>query len=200
VGSRRAPIFAAVGVVLLAIALIVLLVLPKMGEVSEAQDALAVTEAEEQTLLARQQGLEAARDEAPDNEAIITEVNSQIPEVADEAGLMLLLQNAASSAGLRVSSFSISEPSFDAALGSSVMTISVSAEGTYFQVADFLYNIETLPRAAKVLNTDLSPSSSAAGTTPTLTLSAGIEAYTTDANPDLPGSQPAGTTSGEEEA
>jgi Tfp pilus assembly protein PilO len=199
VGSKRAPIFAGVGVAVLAIILIVLFVLPKMGEVTEAQDALAVTEGEEQTLLARQQGLEAARDEAPQNEAIIDEVNSQIPEVADEAGLMLLLQNAASSAGLRVSSFSISEPSFDAAQGLSVMTISVNAEGTYFQVADFLYNIETLPRAAKVLNSDLSPSSSAAGTTPTLTLSAGIEAYTTDANPELPGPQRAGTTAEEEE-
>ena len=82
--------------------------------------------------------------------------------------------------------------------GLSAMTISVSAEGTYFQIADFLYNIETLPRAAKVLNSDLSPSTASTTGSPTLALGATMEAYTSDANPDLPGPQTE-SASGEEE-
>lgn len=188
-GGRRAPLLAGIGVAVLALLLVMLFVLPKMGEVTEAKDQLSVVEDEEQNLLARKQALEAAAAEAPENEATIAAVDAQIPEVADEAGLMILLQNAADSAGLEVSQFSISEPSFDAATGLSVMSIQVSAEGTYFQVADFLYNIETLPRAAKVLTSGLSTTGDDTSSTPTLSLSASIEAYTTDADPELPGHQ-----------
>lgn len=197
-GSRRAPLLAAIGVVALALLMFVFLVLPKMGEVTEAQDELSVAEGREQTLLAQRQALEVAEAEAPENEATIAQVQSAIPEVADEAGLMILLQNAADTAGLEVSQFSISEPVFNPESGLSAMTISVSAEGTYFQIADFLYNIETLPRAAKVLNTDLSPSTASTTGSPTLALGATMEAYTSDANPDLPGPQTEGA-SGEEE-
>ena len=197
-GSRRAPLLAAIGVVALALLMFVFLVLPKMGEVTEAQDELSVAEGREQTLLAQRQALEVAEAEAPENEATIAEVQSAIPEVADEAGLMILLQNAADTAGLEVSQFSISEPVFNPESGLSAMTISVSAEGTYFQIADFLYNIETLPRAAKVLNTDLSPSTASTTGSPTLALGATMEAYTSDANPDLPGPQTE-SASGEEE-
>jgi len=198
VGSRRAPLLAAIGVVALALLMFVFLVLPKMGEVTEAQDELSVAEGREQTLLAQRQALEVAEAEAPENEATIAEVQSAIPEVADEAGLMILLQNAADTAGLEVSQFSISEPVFNPESGLSAMTISVSAEGTYFQIADFLYNIETLPRAAKVLNTDLSPSTASTTGSPTLALGATMEAYTSDANPDLPGPQTE-SASGEED-
>lgn len=197
-GNKRAPILAGIGVAILALLLILFLVLPKMGEVGEAQDELSTAQGEEQTLLAQRQALEVAEAEAPENEATIASVQSQIPEVADEAGLMILLQNAADQAGLSVTQFSISEPTFDPAVGFSVLTISVSAEGTYFQVADFLYNIETLPRAAKVLNSDLSPSSTTTTGSPTLALGATLEAYTSDADPELPGPQTSAGT-GEEE-
>jgi Tfp pilus assembly protein PilO len=189
VGGKRAPLLAGIGVAVLALLLVVLFVLPKMGEVTEAQDQLSLVEDEEQNLLARKQALEAAEAEAPENEATIAAVDAQIPEVADEAGLMILLQNAADSAGLEVSQFAISEPAFDADTGLSLMAIQVSAEGTYFQIADFLYNIETLPRAAKVLTSGLSTTGDATSSTPTLSLSASLEAYTTDADPGLPGHQ-----------
>lgn len=197
-GNKRAPILAGIGVAVLALLLILFLVLPKMGEVGEAQDELSTVQGEEQTLLAQRQALEVAEAEAPENEATIASVQSQIPEVADEAGLMILLQNAADQAGLSVTQFSISEPTFDPAAGFSVLTISVSAEGTYFQVADFLYNIETLPRAAKVLNSDLSPSSTTTTGSPTLALGATLEAYTSDADPELPGPQTSAGTEEEE--
>jgi len=196
-------LFAAIGVALLAIVMIVVLVLPKMTEVTGAEDKLAAAEAQEVALLSRHEALEAAQAEAPENEAIIAEVQSQIPEVADESGLMLLLQNAANESGLDVSQFSITEPVFDPATGLSSMTISVSAEGTYFQIADFMYNIQTLPRAAKVTNADMSPSDATTSGSPTLSLSATMLAYTTDADPELPGPQtapaPEGSTQTTEE-
>ena len=197
--NKRAPLFAGIIAGVVALLMIMFLVLPKMGEVTEAKDDLSVVQDEEATLLAQRQALEIAQEEAPENEATIAEVQSRIPEVADALGRMILLQNAADQAGLRVSQFSISEPSFDAADGLSVITISVSAEGTYFQIADFLYNIETLPRAAKVLNTDLSPSSGSTTGSPTLALGATMEAYTMDSDAELPGPQTPGGSAEDEE-
>ena len=57
------------------------------------------------------------------------------------------------------------EPAFDAAKGLSVITVTVAGEGTYFEVADFLYSIETLPRAAKATSIQLSPATTT-GTVP----------------------------------
>ena len=48
--NPRAPIFAAVGGVVIAILLVVLLVLPKMGQVSTAKEELAAAVSQEQTL------------------------------------------------------------------------------------------------------------------------------------------------------
>jgi Tfp pilus assembly protein PilO len=173
----------------LAILMIVLLVLPKMTDVTEAQDELSKTEAQGVTLQARREALEGAQADAPANEATIAQVRAQIPEVADQPGLYVLLDNAASSAGLAVAQISITEPVFDPATGLSVMTIAVSAEGTYFQIADFTYNIQTLPRAAKILNLDLSAADASSFGSPTLSMSATMEAYTSDADPSLPGPQ-----------
>lgn len=55
-GNKRAPILAGIGVAILALLLILFLVLPKMGEVGEAQDELSTAQGEEQTLLAQQIG------------------------------------------------------------------------------------------------------------------------------------------------
>lgn len=188
-GGKRAPLIAGVAAAVVALGLVFLFVLPKMNEVSTAQDALIVAEEQEQTLLARKGALESAQAEAPENEATIAAVQQRIPEVADEAGLLLLLENAAVSAGLSVSQFTLTEPVYDATSGLSIISIQVQGEGTYFQIADFLYNVETLPRAAKVLTTDLSTAEAATGTTPTLAVGASIQAYTTDADPELPGPQ-----------
>ena len=73
-----APIIVAgAGAGILALLLIVFLVLPKMGEVTEAEKELDDTTAEQAVLQARLNALEQARDEAPENEATIREVEGR---------------------------------------------------------------------------------------------------------------------------
>jgi Tfp pilus assembly protein PilO len=118
-------------------------------------------------------------------------VQEQLPELADEPGLLLLLHNAAEDAGLEVASFGVGQPTFDTTTGLSVIAVTVSAEGTYFEIADFFYNIETLPRAAKMTGSQLAPVEST-GSVPSLSLSGTLELYTTDASAgsgSIPGSQ-----------
>jgi Tfp pilus assembly protein PilO len=195
-GSRRAPLFVAIGVVALSLLLILFLVLPKMGQVSEAEDERAQTQSEQTALLSEKEALEDAKARAPEYRAIIEEVQQRIPPVADEAGLLLLLQNAATAAGLDVATISPATPTFDADAGLSAISVGVSASGSYFEITEFMYEIETLPRAAKATGVSITPSDTS-GTVPTLQLSTTVLLYTSDTSAG-PGSAPGPTGTGSE--
>jgi Tfp pilus assembly protein PilO len=196
VDNRRAPLFAALAVAGLAIVMILLLVLPKMGQVSTAQDQLDETRREGQTLESQLAALEDAKAAAPQARKTIAEVHRRIPPVADEPGLILLLQNAAIDAGIDLVSLSPGNPTLDPATNLSTIDVSVSATGTYFDITEFMYQIETLPRAAIVLSMNLAPGeeSSTSGV-PLLTLTATVQTYTSDTSAG-PGSEPGPTSGG----
>ena len=193
--SRRAPLFAGLAVAGVAILMILLLVLPKMGQVSQAQDQLDQAQRDQQTLESRRSALEDAKAAAPQARKTIAEVNRRIPPTAEEPGLILLLQNAAIDAGIDLVSLSPGNPVFDTASGLSKIAVGVSATGTYFDVTDFMYQIETLPRAAIVTNMSLAPGQTSQTGVPLLTLSATIQTYTTDTSAG-PGSEPGPTSGG----
>ena len=75
--------------------------------------------------------------------------------------------------------------------------LQVSAVGTYSDVTAFSYRIETLPRAAKITALSLSPGATptTTGASPLLTMTATIEAYTSDTSAG-PGSEPGPTEAG----
>ena len=194
--NPRAPIFAAVGGVVIAILLVVLLVLPKMGQVSTAKEDLAAAASQEQTLETQKGALEDTKAQAPENKQTIAEVHSKIPPTADEAGLIQLINLSALDAGLDLTQLPPSPPVFDSATGLSTIVLSFSAIGTYNEVTEFSYQIESLPRAAKITSMTLSP----AGATDSLgnqmlTVSLQIDAYTSDASAG-PGSTPGPTEAG----
>jgi Tfp pilus assembly protein PilO len=193
VGSRRAPLFAAVAVVVVAILLIVVLVLPKEHDVSKAQDQLDQARSEQTTLEVRKAALEQAKVDAPKAVKTIANVHKRIPPVADEPGFILLLDNAAASAGIDIVTLTPSTPVFDSTTGLSTITVAVSATGSYFDITDFMYKIETLPRAAVVTALSLSPVDETA-VSPVLTMTAQINLFTSDSSAG-PGSEP-GPTSG----
>jgi Tfp pilus assembly protein PilO len=105
------------------------------------------------------------------------------------------LQNAAISAGIDLVSLSPGTPVFDTASGLSKIVVGVSATGTYFDVTDFMYQIETLPRAAIVTNLSLAPGETSQTGVPLLTLTASIQTYTSDTSAG-PGSEPGPTSGG----
>ena len=165
-----------------------------MSEVSAARTELDEAVSQNQTLESQLAALRDARDQAPEAERIIEDVERRIPSVADEPGLLLLLKNAATSSGLTVDSFIPATPAFDATKGLSVIAVSVAATGTYFDITEFLFRVQTLPRAAKVTGVTLGASGEGtAGTVPTLSLTATLELYTTDTSAG-PGSVPGPTS------
>jgi Tfp pilus assembly protein PilO len=196
VDNQRAPLFAIVGAVVLAVLLVVFVVLPEMGKVSKAKEDLAASAAKEQTLTVQRNALEDTKANAAENRKTIQQVHHQIPPTADEGGLLQLINGAALDSGLDLTTISPSTPTFDANTGLSTIVLQVSAVGTYSDVTAFSYRIETLPRAAKITALSLAPgATTTTGTSPLLTMTTTIEAYTSDTSAG-PGSEPGPTEGG----
>ena len=195
--NQRAPLFAIIGAVVLAVLLVVFVVLPEMGKVSKAKEDLAASVAKEQTLTVQRNALEDTKANEAENKKIIEQVHNQIPPTADEAGLLQQINKAALDSGLDLATITPSTPTFDENTGLSTIVLQVSAVGTYSDVTAFSYRIETLPRAAKITALSLTPGATptTTGASPLLTMTATIEAYTSDTSAG-PGSEPGPTEAG----
>lgn len=191
-GNQRAPLFVIIGAVALAVLLVFFLVLPEMGKVSKAKEDLASAKATQQTLTVQQKALEDTKANAAENHKTIQEVHHKIPPTADEPGLLLLINGAMLDSGLDLNNIAPSTPTFDANTGLSTITLAVSGTGTYSDVTAFTYRIETLPRAAKITSLTLSPGAATGTGSPLLTMTATLQAYTSDSSAG-PGSEPGST-------
>jgi Tfp pilus assembly protein PilO len=188
--GRRAVVVAGTGAAILALLLVFFLVLPKMSEVTTAREELEDTRAQQATLSAQLNALEQARDEAPENEAAIRDVEGKVPPTADLPGAILFLRNAATVSGVTVLSLTPATPTLAVAGGFSDISVSASGEGSYFALVKYLHEIETLPRAATVESINLSPIEGSA-----LSFAATITLYTSDVSSG-PGSEPGPTEQG----
>jgi Tfp pilus assembly protein PilO len=187
VQGRRGVVVAAAGAGILALLVVFFLVLPKMRAVTEAEQELQDTLVEQQTLSIQLNALEQARDEAPENEATIREVDGKVPPTADLPGLILFLRNAAAISGVQVVSLTPANPAPAETASFSSISVSASGEGSYFALVKYLHEIETLPRAATVESVTLNPVEGS-----TLSFAATLTLYTSDVDAG-PGSEPGPT-------
>ena len=193
--GRRAPLIAGAVALVMAILAVMLLVLPKMGEVSEAQDELQAAQDQELALEAQLRSLEAAQEQAPETERQIALIEDQVPPTADLPTLFRLLDSAADRAAVDFFSFTPGVPVTDPAAEFSTISSQITVTGGYFALDEFLFLMETLPRAAKVISIAVAPSAvgTATSSTTSLQLQATVEFYTTDTSAG-PGSIPGPST------
>ena len=191
-GGRRAPIFAGVGVVAVVVIVTFFLVLPKTAQVKDADAALTEAQGEQATLGAQLAALQQAEAEAPINRETIRKVQDAIPPTVDQQGFILLLQNAAVQSAVDVVTITPAAPIFDPATGLSTVTNTVSCTGSYFSITEFMFQIETLPRAAKATSIGIAPSPTATNAS-LLTVTLAIDIYTSDQSAG-PGSSPGPTS------
>jgi Tfp pilus assembly protein PilO len=197
--NRRAPIVAAAIAVVVALFLIFLLVLPKMREVGQTEDELQAAQDQEIALAAELRALQQAQEEAPETEQEIAAIDDAIPPTADLPALFRLLDSAASRAAVDFFSFTPGTPVVDPTSQYSTISSQVTVSGGYFAIDEFLFLLETLPRAAKVTTIAVTGTSTEETTTSSLQLQMTVEFFTTDASAG-PGSIPGpsvGTTTTE---
>jgi Tfp pilus assembly protein PilO len=194
--GRRGPFIVGGAVIALVVLMFVLLVLPKMGEVSAAREDLAAAQTQQSTLESQLAALEEAELLAPEAKATIQDVDEQIPPTADEPGFLLQIKNSAAQSTVSLTTITPGIPTPDPATGLTTIPVAISGAGSYFSLTEFLYSLETLPRAAKVENVTVTPVASASAPTgivsQELLLTANIVLFTTDTSAG-PGSEPGPT-------
>jgi Tfp pilus assembly protein PilO len=194
VGDRRRSLIAIIAVIVVLALTIFFLVLPKMNQVSSANDQLAQAESQESTLQSQLAALQQAQEDAPEARETIRRVDQAIPPTVDQQGFILLLQNAADQAGVDLFTITPASPTTDPASGLTVIPNSISVTGSYFAITEFLFDIETLPRAATVTSLTMAPAGDS-GAGAGLTGTAAVTIYTTDTSAG-PGSTPGPTSGG----
>ena len=191
--NRRAPIIAGVISAAVALLAVLLLVLPKMSDVSTTEEELQSAEDQEVVLAAQLDALQDAEAAAPKTEQEIGAIEEQVPPTANLPSLFRLLQGAADRSAVDFFSFSPGTPAPNAGGTYSSIASQVTVTGGYFAIDEFLFLLETLPRAAKVTTLAVTPSGAATGGTPistsNLQLQVTVEFYTTDVSAG-PGSIP----------
>jgi Tfp pilus assembly protein PilO len=201
VNARRTPILFGVGAVVLVVLAVFFLVLPKSADISKAKEDLATAQQQESSLRVQLQALQEAQQAAPQTKREIQKVETQIPPTADLPALIRLLREAADRAAVDLFQFSPSTPVLDPSGTFSTIATSVNVTGSYFALDEFLFRLESLPRAAKVTNVTLAPGAAGTGTSSTTTTSTAgtlsmqltVEFYTSDLSAG-PGSAPGPTS------
>jgi Tfp pilus assembly protein PilO len=196
--NRRGPLV--VGIVFGVIILIAIffLVLPKMSDVTEAEDRLAAEEAEElplQTELAR---LRDASDDAATLRRELARFQRAVPPVADLPGLINDLQTAADVSGVDFFQIDPGTPTPSTSGQASEIPASIRIIGGFFPIDEFLFRLETLPRAAKVISVTVAEGPEAA---PQVDVQLEVQFFTTDleAGPGAPVPEAPGGTEPETE-
>jgi Tfp pilus assembly protein PilO len=188
--SRRGPITAGAIIAVVAVLAVFFLVLPKMNEVSKTREDLAAAEAQETALRAQLASLKEAQANAPQVQAKIAKLSNEVPPTADLPALIRLLSAAADGAGVDFFTVAPGTPQLDPTGAISIIPTAISVTGGYFALDQFLFRLESLPRAAKVTSVSITPGAAAPGSTVnSLSMQLSVEFYTTDTSAG-PGSVP----------
>jgi Tfp pilus assembly protein PilO len=148
--NRRAPLIAGAVFVVVAVLVVVFLLMPKMGDVGEAEERLREAEEQELVLEAELAQLQEAAEAAEDVRRELAEFRRAVPPVADLPGLINQLQTAADISNVDFFAISPTDPVVTPDGRASQIPATIQVIGGFFPVDEFLFRLETLPRAAKV--------------------------------------------------
>ena len=188
--GQRKPLAAGAMFAVAAVIVLVALVMPKMSAVKMQQKSLDTAVAQGQQLSAQVAQLEQAKREAASVKRRLDSLDEQIPATVQLPQLIQQIRKVADKAAVDFIQISPGSPTPATDGSFSIMPTQISATGNYFAVTEFLYRLETLPRAVKVTAITLGAGPDGL---PDLQLQLSTEMYTTDMSAG-PGSQPGPTS------
>ena len=154
--KARKPLVAGVGVGFLALLVLVVMVMPKMSQVGKQQKALDAAVADGQKLTTQVAELQDAKRAAASVKKQLERLGWAIPKTAALPRLIHQVQSIADASAVDFVQVSPSAPSATSNSYSTIPT-QITTTGSYFAVTEFLYRLETLPRAVKVTGLTLGP-------------------------------------------
>lgn len=142
--SRIGWVLIALVCVLLGVGWYFLLFAPTSEEIEDVRAQTAQVEQEAEQQRARAAALREVRAEAPEAEAQLAFGRTILPENADIPALFRQLQQATDDAGARLTTIAPAAPTeqTDEDLQYASIPVSVTVEGSYFQLVDFVRRIE----------------------------------------------------------
>lgn len=179
---RRNPLAAGAVVALALAAFAFLVVFPRGREVARIDARIAKAEtrvAELESQLVVLQGVDAA-----ELAAQISAIREELPATAALPELLQSLTAAAVRADVTLGGLSVGGVTTSTAASVSVIPVTMTAEGAYFDLARFVFELEHLDRLCRVSGISIAPTGERG-----LTLSLSAEFYTTDPSAG-PGSAP----------
>lgn len=183
--SRRPPLFAALAGVGLIVLAVVGLILPKASAVREKQAEIAQARQQEAVLQMQLDELRQDAREAEEANARLAELDEQVPPGADLPSIIGMVNDAADRSDVEFMSIAPGQPTVAPNGQMSVIPADIIVSGPFFSVDQFLYELENLPRVAKVLS--ITAASSEQDSALQVTLSTNFFTMDTSAGP---GSQP----------
>lgn len=180
--SRRLPLVVAAVSLVVALLVLFLFVMPKRSQVAAEREKLDSAVQRQAELELELQRLIELKQQAQETRRLLDKIDVQIPKTADQPGLIRLMQLATDKAVVDLSAQTYGAPA--SAGNYSSIGVSLSVEGNFFQLDQFLYQLETLPRLMKVSSIAIAP-----GTYPLLSLTVTAETFTSDTSAG-PGGKP----------
>lgn len=186
---NRGPVVAGIVFLVLAVLAVVFLVLPKMGDVDDAEQQLEASQEREVVLQTELSRLQAAAENAEEIRRELARFRRAVPPVADLPGLINQLQSNADVSGVDFFSVAPGDPLPVTQGTAAEIPAQVQVVGSFFPVDEFLFRLETLPRSSKVTNVAVTEGPDGL---PQIQVTLDVRFYTTDLDAG-PGATPPGS-------
>jgi Tfp pilus assembly protein PilO len=158
VNSRRQITVGAAIAVAVTVLFFFVLLKPKLSDISKTRDDIEAAQAEQQSLQTRLKHLQDVQKRAPQIEAKIARISQYLPATPDLPGFIRLVQTAATGSGIDLQSIAPSPPTpLENSTGVSTISVTLTAQGGFFRMEDFLSRLEDLKRAVEVRSLAMAP-------------------------------------------
>lgn len=184
--NRRALVFGALATVVILLVWFFLLWSPRQGQIAEARQQTEAAQAQAAALEAEIQRLQAAQRDEPLKQARRAELQAAVPDDPALGQFILDVNAAANASGIEFMTISPSPPIVPDGGGLSVINLTFSISGGYFQVLDFMNRLTDLPRVVVIDSVNVAPEGTGSGT---LAVSLGGRMFT-NAIPGAPAPTP----------
>src|SRR5437899_1573291 len=180
--SRRGPLVATVAGLAAALLVVFGLIVPKISQARASQTKLDQARQQQSVLELRLQELQATEAQAQKLRAQLTKLQAAVPPTVDLPGLIRLLNDVATQSGVNFIAITPGQPtqsvasglaqpapvvsptslptggiSSGSSVGISIVPVTITINGDFFAVDQYLFRLEVLPRISKVLSISLAP-------------------------------------------
>lgn len=176
--ERRPLVIAAAAALVVTLLYTVVILRPKLAEISATKAKVVEAQAEETRLRVEITRLEELQRNQPATIARLAKISQYLPSTPQLPAFIRLAQQAATLAGVDLESIAPSQPAaLSGATGVETIAITLLINGAFARVQDFLARMENLPRIVEIRALSLSPQIDELSSTTTLSSTLSMTMY-----------------------